>query len=194
MRRLSFAALRLRQASDVQVELARELFALFGVDQVHFTRLGPDRKGALATRYLPGPGGEVIDHERYSHSFETGSAVQWVTQTDQPYNEPDAANSPVLKQALVERFNAASALFVPVSFEEEVRAVAILVTETPRLFADDEVQLVYTLANQAAAALAGLEMSDRLSLHADRQTALARAAGALNARLDPRAVLDTLCR
>jgi len=194
VRRLSFAALHLRGAEEVYRELARELFALFGVDQVHVTRVGPDRKGARATRYVPGPAGQPIEAGRYVTEFQTGSAVERVMQTERPYNEPDAGNSPILNQALVERFNVASALFVPVAFEEEVKAVAILVSETARVFADDQVQLVYTLANQAAAALAGVEMRSRLALRAERQTALARAAGALNARLDPRAVLDTLCR
>jgi len=194
VRRLSFAALRMRRAEEVNRELARELFGLFGVDQVHVTRLGPDRKGARATRYVPGLEGQPIEADRYAHTFETGSAVEQVMLTDRPYNEPDAANSSVLNKALVERFNVASALFVPVTFAEEVQAVAILATEEPRVFVHDEVQLVYTLANQAAAALAGLEMRSRLALRVERQTALARAAGALNARLDPRAVLDTLCR
>jgi len=194
VRRLSFAALRLREPEEVHCELARELFAAFGIDQVHLVLLGADRKGGRGTQYLPGPGDEAIEGERYAYPFDSGSAVQRVMETGRPHNEADAAASFVTKPELVKRFHAASALFVPVAFEEEVRAVTILVSETPRVFADDEVQLAYTLANQAAAALAGLEMRSRLALRVERQTALARAAGALNARLDPRAVLDTLCR
>ena len=194
MRRLSFAALRLRRPEEVHCELARELFAAFGIDQVHLTLLGADRKGGRGTQYLPGAGDEAIEGERYLQPFSSGSAVQRVMETGQPYNEPDAPGSPVMKPELTKRFDAASALFVPVAFEDEVRAVAVLISETPRVFGDDEVQLAYTLANQAAAALAGLEMRSRLALRVERQTALARAAGALNARLDPRAVLDTLCR
>jgi GAF domain-containing protein len=81
-----------------------------------------------------------------------------------------------------------------VSFGGDVRAVVGLISETPRTFDDEEVQLVYTLANQASAALAVLEMSTRLSARAEQQTALARAARTLNARLDFTSVLDTLCR
>ena len=50
------------------------------------------------------------------------------------------------------------------------------------------------MANQASAGLSALEMRSRLADQADRQSALARAASALNAHLDRRAVLDTLCR
>ena len=100
----------------------------------------------------------------------------------------------MLSSRLVERFNVASALFVPLTFDGEVRSVVVLVSETPRRFSDEEVQLVHTLANQASAALAVLEMKRRLGARADQQAALARAAGALNARLDQRVILDTLCR
>jgi diguanylate cyclase (GGDEF)-like protein len=62
------------------------------------------------------------------------------------------------------------------------------------VFVDEEVQLVYTLANQASAALAVLEMGTRLSARVEQQTALARAARTLNARLDSDSVLSTLCR
>ena len=50
------------------------------------------------------------------------------------------------------------------------------------------------MANQAAAGLAVLEVRERINAQADQQAALARAAKALNARLDLRSVLDTLCR
>ena len=58
----------------------------------------------------------------------------------------------MLDQKLAERFNAASALFVPLAFDGQVRAVIGCISETPREFGDDDVQLAYTLANQAAAA------------------------------------------
>ena len=64
----------------------------------------------------------------------------------------------------------------------------------PREFTPADIDLADTLASQAATALAVLRMRERLSPRADRQAALARAAGALNARLELRAVLDTLCR
>ena len=78
---------------------------------------------------------------------------------------------------MVERFDVASALFVPIAFDDEVRAVVVLVSETPREFARGEVELVYTMANQAAAGLAVLELRERISAQADQQAALARAAG-----------------
>ncbi len=91
-------------------------------------------------------------------------------------------------------YGVASALFVPLAFEGEVRLVAVLVSQTPRTFEENQVQLAYTLANQAMAALGTMEMRGRLNARAEQQAALARAAGAINARLDLRSVLSTLCR
>ncbi len=93
------------------------------------------------------------------------------------------------------RFGAAAALVVPVGSHGRPRAPAVaLLSDGPREFTPADIDLADTLANQAATALAVLRMRERLSRRADRQAALARAAGALNARLELRAVLDTLCR
>ena len=72
----------------------------------------------------------------------------------------------------------ASALFVPLAFEGEVRPVPVLVSQTPRRFEECQVQLAYTLANQAMAALGTMEMRGRLNARAEQQAALARAGGA----------------
>ena len=103
---------------------------------------------------------------------------------------PSAAVSP----QLAERFCAAAVLVVPIGDGEDERPAVALLSERPREFSPGETELADTLAAQAATALAVLEMRDRLGRRAERQAALARAAGALNARLDLRAVLDTLCR
>ena len=83
---------------------------------------------------------------------------------------------------------------MPLTYSGVVHAVIVLVSETPRWFREEEIEFAYTMANQASAGLSALEMRSRLAEQADRQSALARAASALNARLDRRAVLDTLCR
>ena len=53
-------------------------------------------------------------------------------QTGEPLNVPDAAHDPVINKRLQQTFNVASALFVPLAFEGEVRTVLVLASETPR--------------------------------------------------------------
>src|SRR3954452_6245781 len=193
VRRLSFAALRASTDAEIHCELARELFTTFGVDQVHVSRLAQDRTLGRGTMYRSSEGG-VVAQDEYVLTFDEPSAVQMVAETGEPLNEPDARDSHVMSRRLVERFDVATALFVPIEFDGEVRCVVALVSETPQRFSEEEVQLVHTLANQASAALAVLEMKRHLGARADQQAALARAAGALNARLDQSVILDTLCR
>ena len=94
---------------------------------------------------------------------------------------------------MAERFRAASVLYVPLTTRAMVRAVIVLMSETPRWFREEEIDFAYTLANQASAGLGALETRERLAGQRDRQAALARAARALNEKLDRRAVLDTMC-
>lgn len=194
VRRLSFAVLKAPDASTIYYALAAELFAVSGADQVHIARVAQDHSVGRANPYRVRDDGSVEMGAEYMHDFTDTSATRLVMETGEPFNEPDARNSSAMSRALTESYGAASALFVPVGFKGEVQAVVGLISETPREFDEDQVQSVYTLANQASAALAVLGMSTRLSARAEQQTALARAARTLNARLDLSAVLDTLCR
>jgi diguanylate cyclase (GGDEF)-like protein len=190
VRRLSFAALEATDARAIELSLASELFGLFPVHQVHVCRVAGDGRRAEGTKFVPGPEAELD----YEVPFGGPSGVKHVLETREPLHVPDAEDSPHVSRALVERFRVASMLYVPLSFEGEVLSVVILAAETPLTFAPDEIETAYTLANLASAGLAALQMKDRIEARADQQSALARAASALNARLDRRAVLDTLCR
>jgi diguanylate cyclase (GGDEF)-like protein len=134
--------------------LASELFTVFGVDQVHVTRVSQDHSVGRGNGYRMGEGGVPEPGPEYMHHFEEMSTVRLVMDTGEPFNEPDARHSSAMDRRLTERFDVSSALFVPVSFGGDVRAVVGLISEAPRTFDDEEVQLVYTLANQASAALA----------------------------------------
>ncbi|MGI8659865.1 MAG: diguanylate cyclase [Thermoleophilaceae bacterium] len=194
VRRLSFAALEAEEAGAIHAELARELLYVFGIDQVHVTRVDRTAGRSYTRSYRPGADGEPEIGSTYSNELSGSSAVERVTATGAPHHEPDARGSKVLSQELVARFDAASALFLPLSYHGDVPGVVTLVSERERHFSEAEGQLAYTLANQASAGLAALDMRRRLAARADRQTALARATAALNARLDRRAVLEALCR
>ena len=189
VRRLSFAVLSAGDHSAVYRALVTEIFAVLGVDQVHVSRLSQDYVIGRGNCYRPGAGGVPEVGPEYEQHFDEASGVKKVALTGEPLNEPNVASSSVLDQTLAERYNAASALFVPLAFDRQVRAVIGCISEIECKFADQDVELVSTLANQAAAAIGVLDMRARMSARAEHQTALARAARSLNARLDLQACL-----
>ena len=168
---------------------------MFGVDAVHVCEVTAGRHRGLRHGLRPASRTAApTAASEYIIPFDRPTGVGRVFETGEPLNVTDAANSPVVATELTERFNAASLLYVPLAYSGVVHAVIVLVSETPRWFREEEIEFAYTMANQASAGLSALEMRSRLAEQADRQSALARAASALNARLDRRAVLDTLCR
>jgi GAF domain-containing protein len=74
---------------------------------------------------------------------------------------PDARTSDAIRRELVEAFDVASALFVPLILDGEVRRVAILLTHAPRVFTPGDIADAEALANVAAAGLARLEGDHR---------------------------------
>ena len=194
VRRLSFAVLDAGDHAAVYRELVNAIFAVLGVDQVHIGRLSQDYVIGRGNCYRPGADGIPEIGPEYEQHFDETSAVRGVALSGEPVNEPDVRNSTLLDQKLAERYNAESAFFVPLALEGRVRAVIGCISEVPREFSEDDVQLAYTLANLAAAAIGTLDMRARMSARAEHQTALARAARSLNARLDLHTVLETLCR
>ncbi|HEY6781091.1 MAG TPA: diguanylate cyclase [Thermoleophilaceae bacterium] len=193
VRRLSFAMLEARDAGGLYRTFASELFGLFEVDRVHVCRMTEDATSAHATAFAPAGDGSAEPELEYELPFDGPSGVHHVRATGEALHVPEAETSPLVAQEFVRRFRAASLLFVPLAFEGQVRSVVVLVSQRPRTFEIDELEVAYTLANQASAGLAVLEMRRRLSTRAERRAALVRAASALNASLDLRAVLDSLC-
>jgi diguanylate cyclase (GGDEF)-like protein len=95
---------------------------------------------------------------------------------------------------LATRLAARTALLVPVAWGGDVHHVAVLARSVAQPWADDELLLAETFANQAALGLARLESERRRIEQSHRDGALARAAHALNVSLELQAVLDTLAR
>ncbi len=122
------------------------------------------------------------------------SGVARVVATGQTYHVPDARSSDEIRRELVDAFDVASALFVPVAYDDEVRRVAVLVAHAPRSFPADEVTAAEALVDVAAAGLARLEADDRRSARAAQDRALVRAARTLNMSLELHEVLRTLAR
>jgi diguanylate cyclase (GGDEF)-like protein len=87
-----------------------------------------------------------------------------------------------------------AALLVQIAWAGSVRHVAVVGEQAARTWTPDEVLVAETLANQAALGLALLESEERRIAQSERDTALARAAHALNVSLELQEVLDTLAR
>ena len=122
------------------------------------------------------------------------SGTARVVAAGRPLHVADAAASGELRQDLVERFRAASVLFLPLAWAGEVRHVAISVFHRRRELSGDELALGRALADTAAAGLARLEADARARARTRQDEALVRAARALNATLELGEVLRTLSR
>jgi diguanylate cyclase (GGDEF)-like protein len=186
MPRVARAAAGARTPAELSDELTEVLRAALAVDQVHLFEVAQDRGGGEAI--VRGPGTD------YDMALGTGpSGVARVVASGAPLHVPDA-HSGLIRPELVERFNVASAVFVPLSHDGEVRRVAILISETPRAFGEAEITEAATLADIAAAGFARLEAERRRTARAAQDRALVRAARALNRSLELPEVLRTLAR
>jgi len=187
--RLSEAVLRARTPADVTA-LVHALRDGLSLGQVHLSEVSLGGEVGHATVAAPegAPSGyvQVLD--------ERPSGVDWVVATGEPLIVADARGSQGVRQDLVERFDVASMVYVPVAWQGEVRFVAILISHEPCDFDAEAIDFAKTAANQAAAALALLESERRRALQAERDAALTRAAAALNASLELVEVLETLAR
>jgi diguanylate cyclase (GGDEF)-like protein len=191
---MSFAAVDAADSGVIFRTLAAELFGVFGIDSIHICRLADDDTLGQGTVYAQLPDGTVDESEYYVVPFDRPSGVHHVLATGAPLSVFDTGSSEVVSRELCERYNVASMLYVPLSYERGVRAVVLLLSHSPRRFAGEEVDLVHTMANHAAGGLAALDLRTRLGARAETQAALARAARTLNESLERHEVLDTLCR
>jgi diguanylate cyclase (GGDEF)-like protein len=184
MHRVARAAAAARTVEALSDDATSALRDALGVDQVHLFEVAQDRAGGEAVVKGHGTG--------YEMALGAGpSGVARVVATGTPLHVPDA-RSGLIRPELVERFNVASALFVPLAHDDEVRRVAILISETAREFAQAEVVEAETLADIAAAGFARLEAERRRMARAAHDRALVRAARALNRSLELQEVLRTL--
>jgi diguanylate cyclase (GGDEF)-like protein len=159
------------------------LTGVLGVDQVHLFDIAQD-----------GAGGEAAVSTGGDYSMALGegpSGVAQVLATRETLLVPDARSGQI-RPELVDRFSVASALFVPLVHDGEVRRVVILISETPRVFTAAEVADAEALTAVAAVGFARLEAEHRRAARAAQDRALVRAARALNMSLELQEVLRTL--
>jgi diguanylate cyclase (GGDEF)-like protein len=184
---VAHAASQARTAAQLGVELIDALREALAVDDVHVLEVAQDRASGVAT--VSGAG--LPSYELRLEGSPSGTAR--VVATGKSHHVPDARSGEIRRE-LVEAFDVASALFVPLAYDDEVRRVAVLIMRVPRTFSDEEIAVAETLACVAATGLARLEADYRRSARAAQDRALVRAAHALNMSLELPEVLRTLAR
>lgn len=193
LRRLSQAVLDAEAADAIVDLLITTVRQLLAVDQVHLTEVSPD--AAVGQAHAVAFEGPEPSSQDYTQVFdERPSGAAHVVATGRPHHVPDARGSAEVRADLVERFDAASLLFVPLAWRGEVRYVLILVSHRRREFTPDEIELAGALCDSAAAGLALRDLERRRASQQDRDAALARAARAITGSLELETVLATLAR
>jgi diguanylate cyclase (GGDEF)-like protein len=182
--RLSEALLAARSRDAVGEALMAGLKASLAADQVHLAEVS---QGADIAQPVAGSEGTA-------YRLGAPSLVSRVIAGGTSILVTDAPGDPTIRQDLVERYEVASVLALPLRWGGEVRLVAVVSMHERREFDADEVRLAETLANQAAGTLALLEAEDTRAARAAQDAALTRAAISLNASLELAEVLETLCR
>ena len=180
-------------ADEVVAALATAARDALSVDRVHVAEISQD--AAIGHVIAVGFESGEPDQARYVQVFDDRpSGLAAVLASGRPGAYPDARSAPDLRPDYVKRFDAASVYFFPMAWAGEVRHVAALITHERRALDEEELALAEALANCAAAALALHESESRHAAQHERDTALARAAKALNESLELPVVLETLAR
>ena len=193
LRELSARVLGAADADAVVSALATAARDALGVDRVHVAEISQD--AAIGHTIAFGFESGTPEEARYVQVFDdrpSGMAAVLATGRVRAY--PDARSAADLRPDYVNRFDVASAYFLPMARAGEVRHVAVLITHEQRRLDDEELALAEALANCAAAALALHELEARHEARHERDAALARAAKALNESLELDTVLETLAR
>jgi PAS domain S-box-containing protein len=199
---VSRVADELARSADVEVvarTLLDELAELFDVGFVALTFVSDDAREASG--YLARSGGEDVDWWRDVRlDLNEPSGVASTVFEATAFAVYDTKSSGVVSTRLVAAVGAKSAAFVPLVVEERVTAVISVATlDEPRVFTNEELAVMQTLASEAAVALERLrqgvaleEALKRNEEQLEQQSALLRAAHVLSSELDLGVVLQRL--
>jgi GAF domain-containing protein len=193
LRDLSARVLDAGSSDEVVGAFATAVREALGIDRVHVAEISQD----AAIGHTVAVGFETGQPEQvaYVQVFDDRpSAIAGVIASGRPRAVPDARAGDDIRTDYVKRFDVASAYFLPMAWGGEVRYVAVLITHEVRALGDEDLALAEALTNCAASALALHESERRHRAQQERDTALARAAKALNESLELDDVLETLAR
>src|SRR5947199_4803215 len=191
---------RTADVEGVARTLLDELAELFDLGFAALTFVSDDRR--RASGYLARCEGEDLEWWRELHldlAREPSGIASAVFEAN-AITVYDTTSSGVVSRRLAEAVGAKSAAFVPLLVEERVTAVISLATlDEPRVFSNDDLAVMQTLASEAAVALerlrAAVALEEALKRNEEQlaqQTALLRAAHVLSSELDLPIVLQRL--
>jgi PAS domain S-box-containing protein len=191
---------RTADVEGVARTLLDELAELFDLGFAALTIVSDD--GREATGYLARSGGEDVEWWREMHldlEREPSGIASAVFEAT-AMTVYDTASSGVVSRRLADAVGAKSAAFVPLLVEERVRAVISVATlDEPRVFSNEDLAVMQTLASEAAVAFerlrAGVALEEALKRNEEQlaqQAALLRAAHVLSSELDLPVVLQRL--
>jgi PAS domain S-box-containing protein len=200
---VSRVADELARSADVEGAartLLDEFAELFDVGFVALTFVSDD--GREATGYLARSGGEDVDwwrDVRLDLEREPSGIASTVFEAT-AFAVYDTESSGVVSPRLAAAVGAKSAAFVPLLVQERVTAVISVATlDEPRVFTNDDLAVMQTLAAEAAVALerlrGGVALEEALKRNEEQlaqQSALLRAAHVLSSELDLAVVLQRL--
>jgi diguanylate cyclase (GGDEF)-like protein len=134
----------------VQRALGEELVAVLGADQAHVIVVADGRpsygvvvlRGAGSAEYVLSPEQACDD------------ALGWVARTARPVTVPDASVPGSLAPDLVRTYGVSTAAVLPLCAADEVRAVAVVGSRTPRLWPVEDLLAASALIEVAATAVA----------------------------------------
>jgi diguanylate cyclase (GGDEF)-like protein len=191
VRGLARAASGAAEPADLYERLRQALNAAAGADQVQIFEAAAGGRSGHVTALAHGDQPATEYDLRFG---ERPSGVESVLASGRTLQVHDARASDLLRRDMVERFDVASATFVPLAYGGEIRSVVLLLWHAPHELDAEGVVLVESLVDQAAAGFARLEAERREAAGAAQDRSLVRAARALNASLDLQEVLRTLSR
>jgi len=170
--------------------LLDEISELFDVGFVALTFVSDD--GREAAGYLARSGGEDVEwwrEVRLDLEHEPSGIASAVFEAT-AFTVYDTASSGLISRRLAEAVGAKSAAFVPLLVQERVTAVISVATlDKARVFTNEELAVMQTLAAEAAVALERLRTSLALEEALSRERLLASIARRLRSELDLSAAL-----
>jgi PAS domain S-box-containing protein len=191
---------RTADVEGVARTLLDELAELFELGFAALTFVSDDAREAVG--YLARSGGEDLDwwrSVRIDLENEPSGVASAVFEA-QAFAVYDTKSSGLISPRLAARVGAKSAAFVPLLVQERVTAVISVATlDEPRLFSNEDLAVMQTLASAAAVAVerlrADLALEEALKRNEEQlaqQSALLRAAHVLSSELDLTVVLQRL--
>jgi PAS domain S-box-containing protein len=188
--RLSHNLLDAQDVEEISRLLLDEVIGLYGLDLANLVLVEDHGRRAriVAAREAdhdnPVLLGQVVDLEREA------SGVSTVVREGAAFAVYDAESSAVVNRRLNEIARVQSCAYVPMLAGDEVLGVVFAATREPRVFLDEELALMQTLAAEAGLALGRAQSAAALRRALDRERLITRISQEVRSRRD----LDELLR